>query len=82
MLLIEMVGSRMTIADFEIAAQAPYSTGAVLAFTVGSIATWKAGSPPTGARKHTVSHALRALHRRGSVTAWAIPRAYSVEGDR
>ena len=64
----------MTLADFEKAAQASYSTGALLAFTIGSIASWKTGAPATERRRKTVSHALRALHRRGLVRAWKIPR--------
>ena len=74
MLLVGMGASRMTLADFEKAAQASYSTGAVLAFTVGSIASWKTGVPSTERQKKTVSHALRALHGRGLVKAWKIPR--------
>jgi len=74
MLLLGMGASRMTLADLENAAQASYSTGALLAFTVGSIASWKAGVPSTERQKQTVSHALRALHRRGLVRAWKIPR--------
>src|SRR5262245_62032975 len=69
MLLVGMLASRMRIADFEEASHASYSTGA---FTVISIASWKAGTP-AGKHTHTVSPALRALHRRGLVTARAIP---------
>jgi hypothetical protein len=74
MLLLGMGASRMTLADLENAAQASYATGALLAFTVGSIASWKTGVPSTERQKKTVSHALRALHRRGLVGAWKIPR--------
>ena len=74
MLLLGMGASRMRLADFEKAAQASYSSGALLAFTVGSIASWKTGSPSTERQKKTVSHALRGLHRRGLVRAWKIPR--------
>jgi len=41
LLLIGMMGARMTIVDFEMASLAPYSTGATLPFTVDSIASWK-----------------------------------------
>lgn len=74
MLLLGMGASRMRLADFEKAAQASYSSGALLAFTVGSIASWKTGAPATERQKKTVSHVLRALHRRGLVKAWKIPR--------
>jgi hypothetical protein len=74
MLLLGMGASHMTLADLENAAQASYSSGALLAFTVGSIASWKTGVPSTERQKKTVSHALRTLHRRGLVRAWKIPR--------
>ena len=74
LLLLGMGSSSMTLADFEKAAQASYSTGALLAFAVGSIASWKTGAPATERQRKTVSHALRALHRRGLVRAWKIPR--------
>jgi hypothetical protein len=74
MLLLGMGASRMTLADFEKAAQASYSTGALLAFTVASIASWKTGAPASERQRKTVSHALRALHRRGLVRGWTIPR--------
>jgi hypothetical protein len=74
MLLLGMGASHMTLADLENAAQASYWTGALLAFTVGSIASWKTGAPSTEQQRKTVSHALRALHRRGLVRAWKVPR--------
>src|SRR5262245_17314314 len=74
MLLLGMGASRMTLADFEKAAQASYSSGTLLAFTVGSIASWKTGAPATERQKKAVSHALRALNRRGLVRAWKVPR--------
>jgi|SRR5215471_9032766 len=52
LLLVGMLASRMTIADFEEASHASYSTGA---FTVNSIASWKAGTPLWDAQTHRVT---------------------------